>query len=202
MRWDSRQDNLPIDSRLNEFVSCAASHLESPLEDVRIGRFADGEVNVLSKADVRGRDVFIVQSTSRPVNEHLLELLLMVTALRRASADRITAVIPYYGYKRSTGTPPAALNTLSAKLLASAEKARRSSSKDKSGKRAGQLTRYSGGETLLEVNPISAADIAILLEMAGVDAVMTVDVQLPGGGQIEVRTPGVLASMGSSAPAD
>lgn len=67
---------------------------------VRVGRFSDGEVQVEIDDNVRGRDVFIVQPTSSPANDHLMELLIMVDACKRASAGRITAVIPYYGYSR------------------------------------------------------------------------------------------------------
>lgn len=71
-----------------------------PLCDAEVGRFPDGEINVHIKETVRGADVFLIQSTSPPVNEHLMELLLILDALRRASAARITTVIPYYGYSR------------------------------------------------------------------------------------------------------
>ncbi|MCX7999328.1 MAG: ribose-phosphate diphosphokinase, partial [Leptospiraceae bacterium] len=63
-------------------------------------RFSDGEISVKIEENVRGRDVFVLQSVSSPANDHLMELLLMIDALRRASARRITAVIPYYGYGR------------------------------------------------------------------------------------------------------
>lgn len=77
-----------------------AKHLEIPLTDVSVSRFSDGEIMVKINENVRGSDVFVVQSTSSPVNENIMELLLIVDALRRASARRITAVIPYYGYAR------------------------------------------------------------------------------------------------------
>ena len=67
-----------------------------------LGRFPDGEVRFQIKDNVRGADVFVIQSTSPPVNENLMELLLMVDALKRASAARINAVIPYYGYAGRT----------------------------------------------------------------------------------------------------
>ncbi len=77
-----------------------ARHLAVPLCEVSLGRFRDGEVRFQIKDNVRGADVFVIQSTSPPVNENLMELLIMVDALKRASAARINAVIPYYGYAR------------------------------------------------------------------------------------------------------
>src|SRR5512134_1967353 len=75
-------------------------YLGVTLGNAQVKRFSDGEVWVEIDENVRGKDVFIVQPTSRPANEHLMELLIMIDALRRASAFRITAVIPYYGYAR------------------------------------------------------------------------------------------------------
>jgi ribose-phosphate pyrophosphokinase len=75
-------------------------HLGIPLGKVTLKRFSDGEVNFQILENVRGKDVFIVQPTSPPVNENLMELLIMIDAFKRASARRITAVIPYYGYAR------------------------------------------------------------------------------------------------------
>jgi ribose-phosphate pyrophosphokinase len=75
-------------------------HLGVPLGGAEIGRFSDGEVQVEITENVRGGDVFVIQSTSMPTNDNLMELLLMLDALKRASAKRITAVIPYYGYAR------------------------------------------------------------------------------------------------------
>lgn len=74
--------------------------LNIPFGNALVGRFSDGEINVQILDNVRGMDVFVVQPTSSPVNRHLMELLIMIDALKRASAARITAVIPYYGYSR------------------------------------------------------------------------------------------------------
>jgi len=75
-------------------------HLKVPLGNASINRFSDGEISVKINENVRGHDVFVVQSTSNPANEHIMELLIMIDALRRASAQRITAVLPYFGYAR------------------------------------------------------------------------------------------------------
>jgi len=75
-------------------------YLQIPLGDAAVTRFPDGELNVKVNQDVRGADVFIVQPTCPPVNENLMELLLLIDCLVRASADRVTAVLPYYGYAR------------------------------------------------------------------------------------------------------
>ena len=75
-------------------------YLEVPLGQAVVGRFSDGEVQVEITENVRGGDVFVVQSTCTPTNDHLMELLLMLDAFKRASARRITAVVPYYGYAR------------------------------------------------------------------------------------------------------
>lgn len=77
-----------------------AKELGSKLWDVEVGHFSDGETSVHITSSIRGKDVFIIQSTSYPVNENLMELLVMIDAARRASAGRITAVIPYFGYAR------------------------------------------------------------------------------------------------------
>ncbi|MGH2454519.1 MAG: ribose-phosphate diphosphokinase [bacterium] len=77
-----------------------ADYLDLPLGEMTLSRFADGEVGISIDESVRGEDVFIIQPTSPPVNEHLMELLVIIDAMRRASAARITAVIPYFGYGR------------------------------------------------------------------------------------------------------
>ena len=87
------------------------------LGESEVKRFADGEISVSLYESVRGSDVFVVQSTCKPVNDHLMELLVMVDALRRASAGRITAVIPYFGYARQDRKAKAR-DPISAKLVA------------------------------------------------------------------------------------
>jgi ribose-phosphate pyrophosphokinase len=75
-------------------------YLELPLGNIQLTRFPDGESYCQFRENIRGADVFIIQPTSNPVNENLMELLVMLDAAKRASAERITAVIPYYGYAR------------------------------------------------------------------------------------------------------
>ncbi len=77
-----------------------ARHLGVPLSKAVIGRFSDGEINIQISESVRGKDIFIIQPTCVPVNDNLMELLIMVDALRRSSANSITAVLPYFGYAR------------------------------------------------------------------------------------------------------
>jgi hypothetical protein len=117
-----------------------AKHLDLRLGNITVGRFSDGEVNVQVNEHIRGKDVYLVQPTLPPVNESLMELLLMISTMRRASARKITAVIPYYGYARQD-------RKLQARV------------------------------------PISAADVARLLEAMGVDRVVSVDLHC---GQIQV----------------
>lgn len=117
-----------------------ASHLRLSLGHITVNKFADGEVNVMINENVRGKDVYIIQPTSPPVNETLMELLLMISTMRRASARKITAVIPYYGYARQDRKMQARV-------------------------------------------PISAADVARLLEAMGIDRVIAVDLHC---GQIQV----------------
>ena len=95
-----------------------ARHLMTPLGRATVGRFSDGEVNVEIMENVRGRDVFILQPTCPPANDHLMELLVMVDACRRASAARITAVVPYFGYSRQDRRPRATRAAITAKLVA------------------------------------------------------------------------------------
>ena len=95
-----------------------AGHLGVELGKASVGRFSDGEVTVEIRQNVRARDVFIVQSTCSPTNDSLMELLIMVDALKRASARRITAVIPYFGYARQDRRPRSTRVPISAKVVA------------------------------------------------------------------------------------
>ncbi len=81
-------------------AEAVARELNIPLSEAEVGKFSDGEIAITLPQTVRGRDVFIIQSTSIPVNDNLMELLIMIDACKRASAGRITAVIPYFGYAR------------------------------------------------------------------------------------------------------
>src|SRR3989442_6450106 len=100
-----------------ELARLVAERLGRPLGRRELNHFPDGESHVQILESVRGRDIYILQSTCYPVNEHLMELLVMIDACRRASAQRITAIVPYYGYarqeKKSTGREP-----ITAKLVA------------------------------------------------------------------------------------
>lgn len=83
-----------------ELAKAICDHLKVSLTNVLVARFSEGEIRVEIKENIRGKDVFIIQPTCPPPNENLMELLIMIDAARRASADRITAVLPYYGYAR------------------------------------------------------------------------------------------------------
>jgi ribose-phosphate pyrophosphokinase len=94
------------------------TQLGAELGKAKVGRFSDGEVDIEVQQNVRARDVFVVQSTCAPTNENLMELLIMVDALKRASARRITAVIPYFGYARQDRRPRSTRVPISAKVVA------------------------------------------------------------------------------------
>jgi len=95
-----------------------SSHLEMKLGKASVGHFSDGETTVELLENVRGKDVFILQSTSNPTNDNLMEIMVMVDALRRSSAARITAAIPYLGYSRQDRRPRSARVAITAKVVA------------------------------------------------------------------------------------
>src|SRR5881394_1730805 len=99
------------------FAEAVAAHLKVPLAKAQVRRFADNEIFVEILENVRGSDAFIIQSTSFPANDHLMELLIITDALRRSSARRITAVIPYFGYARQD-RKSGSRTPISAKLVA------------------------------------------------------------------------------------
>lgn len=103
--------NLPL---ADSVVNC----LKLPLGKSLVGRFSDGEIMVEIKENVRGKDVFVIQPTCAPTNDNLMELLVMVDALRRASAGRITAVIPYFGYSRQDRRTRSMRVPITAKVVA------------------------------------------------------------------------------------
>ena len=92
--------------------------LHIPLGDALVSRFSDGEVSVELNENVRGKDVFVIQPTCAPTNDNLMELVVMTDALRRSSASRITAVVPYFGYARQDRRPRSARVPISAKVVA------------------------------------------------------------------------------------
>jgi ribose-phosphate pyrophosphokinase len=95
-----------------------ARHLNLSLGRAIVGRFSDGEVMVEIMENVRGKDVFVIQSTCAPTNDHLMELMVMLDALRRSSAARVSAVMPYFGYARQDRRPRSARVGISAKVVA------------------------------------------------------------------------------------
>ncbi len=110
MKLMAGNSNLPL-------AQAIASYLELPLTQANVRRFADEEIFVEILENVRGEDVFVLQSTAYPANDNLMELLIMIDALRRASAKRITAVLPYFGYARQD-RKPGPRTPISAKLVA------------------------------------------------------------------------------------
>lgn len=102
----------------HELAQNIVEHLNLPLGKAFVGTFSDGETQVEIQENVRGRDVFIIQSTSAPTNDNLMELITMADALRRASAARITAVVPYFGYARQDRRVRSARVPITAKIVA------------------------------------------------------------------------------------
>ncbi|UZK65276.1 ribose-phosphate pyrophosphokinase [Sphingomonas sp. M1-B02] len=110
MKLMAGNSNMPL-------ATAIADYLEIPLTQANVRRFADEEIFVEILENVRGEDVFVLQSTSYPANDNLMELLIMIDALKRASAKRITAVLPYFGYARQD-RKPGPRTPISAKLVA------------------------------------------------------------------------------------
>jgi len=103
----------------NPLLAAAVSkNLNLPLGKATVGRFSDGEVNVEIQDHVRGKDVFVLQSTCAPTNDNLMEIMVMADALKRSSAGRVTAAIPYFGYARQDRRPRSARVAISAKVVA------------------------------------------------------------------------------------
>jgi ribose-phosphate pyrophosphokinase len=101
-----------------KLAEAVARHLHIHLGRATVGRFSDGEVMVELLENVRGRDVFVLQSTCAPTNDNLMEVMVMVDALKRASAGRITAAMPYFGYARQDRRPRSARVAITAKVVA------------------------------------------------------------------------------------
>jgi ribose-phosphate pyrophosphokinase len=95
-----------------------ANYLRMPLGNAVVGQFSDGEIQIEINENVRGKDVFVIQPTCAPTNDNVMELLMMLDALKRASASRITAVIPYFGYARQDRRPRSTRVPISAKVVA------------------------------------------------------------------------------------
>lgn len=122
----NRQSNMSDDSTAMLFAGnsnpilaeAVAAHLHLPLGKAAIGKFSDGEISVEIEENVRMRNIFVLQSICQPTNDNLIELLVLIDALRRASAASITAVIPYLGYARQDRRPRSARVAITAKVIA------------------------------------------------------------------------------------
>jgi len=101
-----------------ELAKLIVERLDLPLGEAKVNQFSDGEIAIEINENVRGKDIFVIQSTCVPTNDNLMELLFMVDALRRSSAGRITAVVPYYGYARQDRRVRSARVPISAKVVA------------------------------------------------------------------------------------
>ncbi|MCY0965990.1 ribose-phosphate pyrophosphokinase [Parathalassolituus penaei] len=101
-----------------ELARLVVERLDIPLGEASVGKFSDGEITIEINENVRGKDVFIIQPTCAPTNDNLMEILLMADGLRRASASRITAVVPYFGYARQDRRPRSARVPISARAVA------------------------------------------------------------------------------------
>jgi ribose-phosphate pyrophosphokinase len=101
-----------------ELARLVVERLDIPLGEATVGKFSDGEITIEIDENVRGKDVFIIQPTCAPTNDNLMEMLLLADGLRRASASRITAVVPYFGYARQDRRPRSARVPISARAVA------------------------------------------------------------------------------------
>lgn len=155
--WKEYKDTMKIftGNSNRQLAGEIAALLGRKVGKMKVGRFADGEVNVQVYETVRGKDIYIVQPTCKPVNESLMELFLMVSTMRRASARKITCVIPYYGYARQDRKVcwPSRVVARACACL-----------------RGCELTAMVAPQMTARV-PISAADVARLLEAMGADRV-------------------------------
>eukprot|EP00924_Labyrinthula_sp_SR-Ha-C_P013485 augustus_masked-scaffold_5-processed-gene-4.36-mRNA-1 protein AED:0.07 eAED:0.13 QI:0/-1/0/1/-1/1/1/0/436 len=147
-----------------------AQKLGRDLGAANIGRFNDGEVNVKLEEPVRGKDVYLIQPTCPPVNENLIELLLTVSALKLASAKRVTVIVPYFGYVRSGPNSKAGTHTSSSKIGL-----RRRASRDTELSTLGLVNKQLGKQGL--VSMFAASDVARMLEAVGLDRIVLVDMQ-------------------------
>ena len=159
-----------------------ADYLELPLTEASVRRFADEEVFVEIHENVRGEDMFVIQSTSFPANDNLMELLICIDALRRASATRITAVLPYFGYARQD-RKPGPRTPISAKLVANLITTAGADRVLAVDLHAGQIQGFFDIPTdNLYAAPVMAADI---LERSGADNLMVVSPDV--GGVVRAR---------------
>ncbi len=101
-----------------QLAHAVAKNLNQPLGKAMVNRFSDGEVNIEVQENVRGKDVFVLQSTCAPTNDNIMELVIMVDAIKRSSAGRITAAVPYFGYARQDRRPRSGRVAISAKVVA------------------------------------------------------------------------------------
>jgi ribose-phosphate pyrophosphokinase len=101
-----------------QLAAAVAKNLNQPLGKAMVGRFSDGEVDIEVQENVRGKDVFVLQSTCAPTNDNLMELVILVDAIKRSSAGRITAALPYFGYARQDRRPRSGRVAISAKVVA------------------------------------------------------------------------------------
>jgi len=185
MKLLAGNSNLPLSRSISEY-------LEMPLTEASVRRFADEEIFVEINENVRGEDVFVIQSTSYPANDNLMELLICIDALRRASAKRITAVLPYFGYARQD-RKPGPRTPISAKLVANLITVAGASRVLSIDLHAGQIQGFFDIPTdNLFASPVIAADIQARFSNANL-TVVSPDV----GGVVRARS---LAKRLSNAP--